>query len=64
MVPIHVPGCLGIMIQAYQDQQIAESDRFTRELMGTRFSVLRPVGATEFDLRYAREQKDMLSDLA
>lgn len=64
MVPIHVPGYLGIMIQAYQDQQIAESDRFTRELMGTRFSVLRPVGATEFDLRHARELKDTLSDLA
>ena len=37
MVPIHVPGYPGIMIQACQDQQTAESDRFTGELMGTRF---------------------------
>ena len=37
-VPIHVPGYPGIIIQACQDPQTADSDRFTRELMGTRFS--------------------------
>jgi hypothetical protein len=38
MVPIHVLGYPGIIIQACQDQQTADSDRFTRELIGTRFS--------------------------
>jgi hypothetical protein len=50
MEAILVPGILSIMIQAYQDQHNAESDRFTRELMGTRFSIFRPEGATDFDL--------------
>lgn len=64
MAPIHVPGNLGIMIQAYQDQQTAESDRLTRELMGTRFSICRPAGSTDLEINAAINLSDRISTIA
>ena len=61
VVSFHVPGSLGLMIQSYQDQQTAESDRFARDLMGTRFSVFRGMGSTEFDLSSNPDLRNNLS---
>ncbi|MFO0999372.1 MAG: HD-GYP domain-containing protein [Planctomycetaceae bacterium] len=52
------------MIQASYNQQIAESDRFTRELMGPRFSILRSLDTAEADLLSAPNFSDSLSPSA
>jgi HD-GYP domain-containing protein (c-di-GMP phosphodiesterase class II) len=52
------------MIQAYHNQQIAESDRFTRELMGPRCSILRSLETAEADLLSAADLRDSLSPSA
>ena len=49
------------MIQAYHNQQIAESDRFTRELMGPRFSILRSLETAEADLLSVPNLPDSIS---
>lgn len=50
------------MIQAIQDQQNADSDRFCRELMGSHFSIIRPVSSNENLLTNHHEISGKLSE--